>query len=151
MVITVNPLSFNTTKWPNTLKQFVDCCPRIVWVCLTILCDLYFRKKSIINILQGTLLSALHKKLSFPSGIFAVNVTKFVGNCGFGHTSWTILSGRGRTKLNNFFLNILRISYISDPSFFYLIMVEWKKILKKLMTEIKVMNGISVSCVGSKL
>ena len=142
MVITVNPLSFNTTKWPNTLKQFVDCCPRIVWVCLTIY---------LVNILQGTLLSALHKKLSFPSGIFAVNVTKFVGNCGFSHTSWTILSGRGRTKLNNFFLNILRISYISDPSFFYLIMVEWKKILKKLMTEIKVMNGISVSCVGIKL
>ena len=143
MVITVNPLSFNTTKWPNTLKQFVDCCPRIVWVCLTIYP---------VNILQGTLLSALHKKLSFPSGIFAVNVTKFVGNCGFSHTSWTILSGRGRTKLNNFFLNILRISYISDPSLFYLIMVEWKKkTLKKLMTEIKVMNSISVSCVGIKL
>ena len=142
MVITVNPLSFNTIKWPNTLKQFVDYCPRIVWVCLTIYP---------VNILQGTLLSALHKKLSFPSGIFAVNVTKFVGNCGFSHASWTILSGRGRTKLNNFFLNILRISYISDPSFFYLIMVEWKKILKKLMTEIKVMNGISVSCVGTKL
>ena len=24
-------------KWSNTLKQFVDCCPRIVWVYLSIL------------------------------------------------------------------------------------------------------------------
>ena len=48
---------------------------------------------------------------------------------------------------------MLRISYISDPSRFYLIMVEWKKNkkIKKLMTEIKVMNGVSVSCIGIKL
>ena len=34
---TVNPLSANTTKWPNTFKQFVGNTRRIVWVCLTIL------------------------------------------------------------------------------------------------------------------
>ena len=27
----------NPWKWPNTLKQFVGCCRRIVWVCLTAL------------------------------------------------------------------------------------------------------------------
>ena len=31
------PLRTNLTKWSNTLKQFVGCCRRIVWVCLTIL------------------------------------------------------------------------------------------------------------------
>ena len=30
-------LSANPTKWSVTLKQFVDCCRRMVWVCLTIL------------------------------------------------------------------------------------------------------------------
>ena len=30
-------LSANPTKWSITLKQFVDCCRRMVWVCLTIL------------------------------------------------------------------------------------------------------------------
>ena len=33
----VNPISTNPTKWSNTLKQFVGCCPRIGSVCLTIL------------------------------------------------------------------------------------------------------------------
>ena len=33
----VNPLSANPAKWPNTLKQFVNCYRQIVWVCLTIL------------------------------------------------------------------------------------------------------------------
>ena len=33
----LNPLSFNPTKWSNTLKQFVGNSQRIVWVCLTIL------------------------------------------------------------------------------------------------------------------
>ena len=33
----INPLSANLTKWSYTLKQFVGCCRRIVWVCLTIL------------------------------------------------------------------------------------------------------------------
>ena len=33
----LNPLSTNPAKWSNTLKQFVGCCLRIVWVCLTIL------------------------------------------------------------------------------------------------------------------
>ena len=32
-----NPLSANPTKWSNTLKQFVRCSQRIVWVRLTIL------------------------------------------------------------------------------------------------------------------
>ena len=32
-----NPLSANPTKWSNTLKQFVGCSQRIVWVCLIIL------------------------------------------------------------------------------------------------------------------
>ena len=27
----------------------------------------------------------LHKNSSFPLKIFALNVTKFAGNCGFGH------------------------------------------------------------------
>ena len=29
-------LNANSTKWSNLLKQFVGCCWRIVWVCLTI-------------------------------------------------------------------------------------------------------------------
>ena len=33
----LNPLRANPTKWSNTFKQFVSCCRRIVWVCLTIL------------------------------------------------------------------------------------------------------------------
>ena len=39
----VNPLSANFTKWSNALKQFVGCCRRIVWVCLTILWDWRFK------------------------------------------------------------------------------------------------------------
>ena len=35
----INPLTANLAKWSNTLKQFVGCCRRIVWVCLTILWD----------------------------------------------------------------------------------------------------------------
>ena len=38
-----NPLSTNFTKWSNTLKQFVGCCRRIVWVCLTTLWDWCFK------------------------------------------------------------------------------------------------------------
>ena len=33
----LNPLSANPTRWSNTLKQFVGCCRRVVWVCLTVL------------------------------------------------------------------------------------------------------------------
>ena len=33
----LNPLSANPTKWSTSLKQFVGCCWRIVWVCLTVL------------------------------------------------------------------------------------------------------------------
>ena len=33
----VRSLSANPTKWTNTLKQFVDFCRQIVWLCLTIL------------------------------------------------------------------------------------------------------------------
>ena len=33
----LNPLTTKPTKWSNTLKQFVDCCRQIVWVCLAIL------------------------------------------------------------------------------------------------------------------
>ena len=36
-----NLLSTNSTKWSNALKQFVDCCRWIVWVCLTILWGWY--------------------------------------------------------------------------------------------------------------
>ena len=32
-----SPWKQKTTKWSNTLKQFVDCCQQMVWVCLTIL------------------------------------------------------------------------------------------------------------------
>ena len=35
--ILFNPFSANPTKWSNTLTQFIGCCWRIVWVCLTIL------------------------------------------------------------------------------------------------------------------
>ena len=34
-------LSAYPTKWLNTLKNLVDCCPRIVWVCLTVLWGWY--------------------------------------------------------------------------------------------------------------
>ena len=33
----LNPLSANPSKWSNTLKQFVGCCQRIIWVSLIIL------------------------------------------------------------------------------------------------------------------
>ena len=33
----INPVNANPREWSNTLKQFVGYCPRIVWVCLTIL------------------------------------------------------------------------------------------------------------------
>ena len=33
----LNPYSANSTKWSNTLKQFVGFCQRIVWMCLAIL------------------------------------------------------------------------------------------------------------------
>ena len=33
---TINPLRANPTKWSNTLKQFVGCWRRIVWVCLNL-------------------------------------------------------------------------------------------------------------------
>ena len=39
----VNLLSANFTKWSNTLKQFLRCCRRIVWLCLTILWDWRFK------------------------------------------------------------------------------------------------------------
>ena len=32
-----NPLTAHPRKWSNTLKQFVGCCRRVVWVCLTVL------------------------------------------------------------------------------------------------------------------
>ena len=37
------PLSAKFTKWSSTLKQFIGCCRRIVWVCLTILWDWSFK------------------------------------------------------------------------------------------------------------
>ena len=42
----VNPLNANPTKWSKTLKQFVDCCRRIILVCLTILWSWRLRVKS---------------------------------------------------------------------------------------------------------
>ena len=39
LLLTLNPLGANTTKCPNTLKQFVGKSRRIVSVCLTILWD----------------------------------------------------------------------------------------------------------------
>ena len=33
----IDSLEVSITKWSNTLKQFVSCCRRIVWVCLNIL------------------------------------------------------------------------------------------------------------------
>ena len=39
----INPLSANSTKWPNILKQFVGCCQLIVWVCLNILQGWYLK------------------------------------------------------------------------------------------------------------
>ena len=38
-----NTVSTNTTKWSNTLKQFVGKSRRIVWVCLTILWGWYLK------------------------------------------------------------------------------------------------------------
>ena len=39
----VNSLSANPIKWSNTLKQFVDFCRQIAWVCLSILWGLVFK------------------------------------------------------------------------------------------------------------
>ena len=36
-LVLFNPVSANSTKWPNTIKQFVSNSRQIVWVCLTIL------------------------------------------------------------------------------------------------------------------
>ena len=38
----VKPLSVNSTKWLNTLKQFVGCCQRIVRVCFWPFCGVGF-------------------------------------------------------------------------------------------------------------
>ena len=35
--VILNPVNANSTKWSNTVKQFVGFCRRIVWACLTIL------------------------------------------------------------------------------------------------------------------
>ena len=34
--ISFNPLSANSIKWSNTLKQFICWCQQIIWVCVTI-------------------------------------------------------------------------------------------------------------------
>ena len=36
----------------------------------------------------SSLLSTLHKKWSFPLRISSINVTKYAGNCWFGHIYW---------------------------------------------------------------
>ena len=45
-------LSANSTKGSNTLKQFVGCCRRIIWVGLTILWGWYL-KGQLFNALQA--------------------------------------------------------------------------------------------------
>ena len=37
ILFSINPLRAKPTKWTDTLKQFVGCYWRVVWVCLTIL------------------------------------------------------------------------------------------------------------------
>ena len=43
-------LNSNSSKWSNTLKQFVGCCRRIVWVCLTILWSWHLKGLSILSL-----------------------------------------------------------------------------------------------------
>ena len=42
-VTNIKPLSPNPTKWSKTLKQLVGNLRRIVWACLTILCDWHLK------------------------------------------------------------------------------------------------------------
>ena len=66
--IGLNPLSANPTKRSNTLKQFVDCCRRIVWVCLTILWGWHLRVNLQLMRNQFMLIDKITKK--FRSSIF---------------------------------------------------------------------------------
>ena len=55
----LNPLSANPAKQSNTLKQFVSCCRRIVWVCLTILLGLALTGLKLDNYALQTFLAAI--------------------------------------------------------------------------------------------
>ena len=67
---------------PSICFQWFDCFLYLFILCwwkleqLDWLCD------------ECAALLALHKKWSFPLRISSVNVTKFTGNCGFGHIYW---------------------------------------------------------------
>ena len=43
----ISSLSGNPIKWSNTLKKFVGCCRRIVWVCLTILSGWHLKSQNV--------------------------------------------------------------------------------------------------------
>ena len=65
---------------------------RKCWCRLRKAIDIKYEKVCFVSYTNGfmksSLIVALHKKWSFPLMISSVNVTKFAGNCGFGHIYW---------------------------------------------------------------
>ena len=74
LVLILNHLSANPTKWSNTLKQFVVCCQRIVWVWFTILWVGAQRINETFNVLP--ILKLKNRKTSFRKS-FLVSCLNF--------------------------------------------------------------------------
>ena len=64
---------------------------------------------------------SLHKKWSFPLRISSVNVTKFAGNCGFGHICRRNLNGK--LYFSYSFLLLSLIMFSSSPIFLFHLIV----------------------------
>ena len=72
----INPFRANRTNWSNILKQFVGCCRRIVWLCLTILwiwCWKGYLSVILLNMILGSWIEFLQR-------IFMVEKSKLRGN-----------------------------------------------------------------------
>ena len=81
--------------------QFYSDC-KIKWNWVT---SIFSKAKKIQK--KGALATSLHKKWSFPLRISSVNVTKFAGNCEFGHIYWKKLLMRNFT-----FWALLAVSFM---------------------------------------
>ena len=64
---------------------------------------------------------SLHKKWSFPLRVSSVNVTKFAGNCRFGHIYWRNLNGKLHFSYSTLLLSLIMVS--SSPVFLFHLIV----------------------------
>ena len=55
-------------------------------LCQTLMTELFTKIVNLTALVTAPL--SLHKKLSFALTISSVNVTRYAGNCGFGHIYW---------------------------------------------------------------